>query len=827
MKAGGLVRPLGFRLACPQFSWKIEAPGKVQVSFRLTVREEGGGQVYDSGIVLTDEQRCRAEFSAAARTRYFWTVEVCTDAGAVLRSPEEWFETGAGRPRGKWIAPAAGSACHPLVGKTFSVGAGAVRARLYIAGAGLFVPFLNGERVGEDLLAPGCTDYRRVKQVYTYELRLREGQNRLEVLLGNGWYKGRFAGRENIYGDKFLLLAEVEVRYADGRRESVQTDLSWDWRESAVIADGIYDGEVQDHLSPKREGLPVFLAENEDTGCLRDRMSVSVRAHPTETPPSVLYTPKGETVLDFGQNMAGIVRFSGNFESGAVLKLEFGEVLDAQGNFYNENLRSARQTFEVRASGGYGEYSPLFTYFGFRYVRLGGFSSVGGVSFRACSVHSDMVRGGGFSCSDEVLSRFYENTVWGQLSNFVDIPTDCPQRDERFGWLGDAQVFAETSLLHFDCAPFWRKFLADIDIEIFKYGAPPDFAPFFGDPSDGEPMLLKGSSGWADAVTIVTDAVYRATADEEVVRAQYPYVCGWAEYMLDLSPDGLFRAGTRYGDWLARDGDGLAGKTDPVLISTAFCYRCLCIAHSFACLLGLPQDARRWQESARAVRRAWRGRFLRGEEFTEKTQTAYALALRFGLLEDGEKDAAAANLLGLVKESGWVAQTGFIGTAELLYALSDNGFGKEALELLTSRNRWGWMYPVLCGATTVWERTDGYDKLEGAKEMNSFNHYQGGTLASWIYTRLCGFERLCAGGTKIRFRPLLSEKLGSYAGKFTCIRGEFSMSCTYAEGAFEVSLRVPFGCEAEWDGERYFCGTHRRRIPCICAETQSAREELV
>ena len=824
MRVDGLTNPLGFALARPRFSWKIASSGKKQTYYRLVVRSERGAEVYDSGVVSGSRQSACTSFLPKPRTRYIWRLEAGTDSEECGAAEAE-FETGAGTLSGDWISPAEPTGMHPLIGKKFTVGAGVVRARLYVTGLGLFVPFLNGARIGEDHLAPGCTDYRRIRQIYTYELPVLAGENIVEILLGNGWYKGRFAGRTNIYGTKYLLLAEVELRYEDGRVRRIGTDGSWTWRESTVAADGIYDGEAQDDTYTPLSDMPVCVEAGESKESLRDRLSVSVRAHAFDGESRLLQSPRGEYILDFGQNMAGFVSLTGNFAGGEEIILDYGEVLDKAGNFYNENLRSAVQRFSVRARAGRHTYRPYFTYFGFRYVRVKGVRPEK-VEWKAYCVHSDMDRGGHFTCCDRLLEGFYRNSVWGQLSNFVDIPTDCPQRDERFGWLGDAQIFAETSLLHFECSPFWRKFLRDVEVETRKFGAPPDFAPVYAEPTDPDPIRLKGSSGWADAVAVIPEQLYIATGDERLLAEEYPAAVRWVRYMRSHSEGGLFRAGTRYGDWLAGDGEGLIGKTDRVLISTAFSFRCAEIVRRMAHELGQAGEEEEMREWAVEVRRAWRAAFLQGGELSEKTQTAYVLALRFGLLDEREKPSAAASLVALLRAGGWVARTGFIGTPELLYALSDNGYAEEALRLFLCRDRGSWLYPVACGATTVWERLEGYDDLDGAKEMNSFNHYQGGALASWLYTRLCGFIRKCPGGTSILFRPILSEALPAFAGEFLCANGRFSMSCKRCGGEFAVTLSVPFGCTAEWDGKVYTKGVYCRRIPCMQAGAEARKESI-
>lgn len=799
MKTNDMVRPLGFLMDAPEFSWLAQSSGRRQTAYRVTVRA-GGRTVFDSGRTESSEMRCRARFLLKPRTRYEWKVALEADDGDRGESDFEWFESGAETLRADWISPDVSPRAHPIFFKDFTVEK-ETEARLYCTGVGLFVPLLDGARISGERLTPGCSDYRAGVQVFAYAVKLLPGLHRLEIATGNGWYKGRFAGRENIFGDEFAAIAELSA----GDELLASTGKDWMWRESAVLSDGIYDGESVDF--GRRAGPPRQVRIARSVPPFSGRLSVPIEAEYFGVP-RLIVTPNGERVLDAGQNLAGFIRFSAAVAAGRAVSVEYGELLGPDGNFYRDNLRTARQIFSVTGDGTFRVCEPRFSYYGFRYARIKGFGE-DLPDFEVYALHSSMERTGDFTSSNALLNRFYENTVWGQLSNFVDIPTDCPQRDERFGWTGDAQIFAETALLHFDCAAFFRKYLRDIDIETDKWGAPPDFAPSFMD--RGEDFPLYASSGWADAIAVIPEALYRRTGSEGVLESQFPYLAKWVRYMRARDENGLFTAGCRYGEWLALDGeDGVHGATDPILISTAYYYRSARTAARFAERLGRTADCAEFAEIAARAREAWRKTYMQDGKLTDGTQTGHAVALAFGLTDEGERGKTAAELVRLIDEREGAMTTGFLGTPVLLFALGDNGYPDRALELLLRESAPGWLYPVTRGATTVWERWDGLAHLADGG-MNSFNHYQGGAVAAWIYRRLCGLDS-SEKGDIVNFNPVLSAMLPRFCGSVPTPRGIFHMNAEYAEGIFRVTLEVPFNACARHDGKIYGAGVHLLEI---------------
>jgi alpha-L-rhamnosidase len=550
LKCNHITNPLGFTMGIPVFSWKTEsetASFQAAARVEISLEEAFGTLVHDSGLRAEVDSLAYSPVPAvvlAPRTRYFWRVTVQADNGAVAVSDAAWFETGKmDEPFVADFVTAPDKDVPPLLRKRFSLKTtgNIVSARLYASAAGLYEAEINGKKVGEVFLAPFCNKYSAWMQVQTYDVTalLRAGDNCLGVMLGDGWYKGRFGfdgGASQLFGDRLGFLGELHVRYADGSTEVVSTDTTWQSAPSHIVFSSIYDGEHQD----MRKALPGWSTPemavggewqgveilDVDKSLLMDRLSLPVVVKETRKPVAVITTPAGETVLDMGQNMVGWVTCEVTLPEGAELELLHGEILQ-NGNFYQDNLRDAKQAFRFISDGKPHTLRPHFTYYGFRYVRVEGWPGTPTVAdFTGCVVYSDMDRTGWLETSDKKVNQLIANALWGQKGNFLDVPTDCPQRDERMGWTGDAQVFCATATFNMDTHAFYRKYLYDMQKEQELSGG---VVPVVVPNMIRNTGYVMTSSAWADATTIIPWTSYLFSGDKSVLEAHYPSMKAYIE----------------------------------------------------------------------------------------------------------------------------------------------------------------------------------------------------------------------------------------------------------------------------------------------------------
>jgi alpha-L-rhamnosidase len=687
----------------------------------------------------------------------------------------------------------------PLLRREFTVNAKkkVERARLYATAEGLYEMELNGKRVGNQYFTPGWTayDFRIQYQTYDVTEMLRSGANCLGAMLGDGWFRGHmaFRGKRNNYGDKVALLAQLVITYADGTQEIVGSDERWKASTGAVLVSDIYDGETYDARlekngwsaagyndkewkgvtvvgEPKSAGMKASATTaTQKTGGM-PALPVLVAAAGPEVKEieeikavKVLRTPAGDTVVDMGQNMVGWVKFRVTAPAGTTITLRHAEVLDKEGNFYTENLRDAKQTIRYTACGcGEDVFEPHFTFQGFRYVAVSGWpGEVKPEDFTGVVVHSAMERTGHFESSSSLLNQLEHNIIWGQKGNFLDVPTDCPQRDERLGWTGDAQVFSPTASFNFETVAFYEKWLRDLALDQQDDGAVP-----FVIPNILSHTTRKGesaSSGWADVATVVPWTVYQAFGDKRVLEEQYPSMKAWVEYMRREAARGgeektpgagrdagatnsekyLYNTGFTFGDWLAfatTDSDYPGATTDKDFIQTAYFARSTELLAKTAAVLGKNEEAAEYRELEKKIKAAFMKEFVTPNgRLSSNTQTAYVLALTFDLLPESMRAEAADRLAADVRKFGHLT-TGFLGASGLTWALSDSGHMEEAYMLLNRTEYPSWLYPVTKGATTIWERWDGI-KPDGSFQnpgMNSFNHYAYGAIGDWMYSVVAG-----------------------------------------------------------------------------------------
>lgn len=641
--------------------------------------------------------------------------------------------------KAKWIYPAVemGRVC-PCYYKEFSLHGDVVDARVHLTAAGVYEAYLNGKKLGDQLLAPGWTSYESRHQYQTYDLTegLRFGEkNTLSVLVAEGWYRSGMApwtqANQVRYQLPAAIIGQIELEYADGSREVLGTDESWQVSESPLRFCNIYQGEIFDATRTEFARGSVALCDAYEKNRLIPQEGVFNRAQERIAPRRLFRTSKGETVLDFGQNMTGFVSFSLRAHAGERVRISHGEVLDKEGNFYNENYRTARSELLYICREGEQSYTPSLTYYAFRYIRLDEFPGTPELSqFEAVEVHASMERTGYLISGSPLLNRLFENIVWGQKDNFLEVPTDCPQRDERLGWTGDAQVFMGAACYQFQVQSFFRKWLRDMAAEQDGRGKVGHTVP------DMMRIDPECSAGWGDAACICPWQLYRMYGSREILAEQYDMMTGWIRYISESTKQpNLWIGGVHFGDWLAMDSPegSRKGGTPPDMIASAYYYYSTCLVIKAGRVLG--KDVSAYEKLAARIREAYRQTF---PEYS--TQTACALAICFGLAEDPA--AVGERLAALVRRNGDRLTTGFIGTPYLLHALHETGYTELAYTLLLQEQFPSWLYSVKQGATTIWEHWDGVNE-QGEfwdKNMNSFNHYAYGAVADWVYGVAAGIR---------------------------------------------------------------------------------------
>lgn len=703
--------------------------------------------------------------------------------------------------KAEWIYSKAdlGSVC-PTYEKEFFIKENVKCAKLYITAIGVYEANLNGKRVGDFFLAPGWTVYKKRLQYQCYDVTEMLAENNvISVTVANGWHRGRIYARENLKTEFLLdrplaVLAQLEIEYITGEKEVVVSDTSWKAKKSKIAFSDIYDGEIYDSSIDVNETFETekyvgpyntLVAQEGEKVCTHERIS----------PLSSFVTPNGDTVIDFGQNITGFVEFEILADGGEEIKVSFAEVLDKEGNFYTDNYRSAKSSFTVICENGFHKYYPHFTFFGFRYIRIESQKSTAKIqNTKAVAVYSDIKQTGYIKTSNPLLNKLFSNIIWGQKDNFLDVPTDCPQRDERLGWTGDAQVFMHAAAYNFNVKKFFIKWLNDMMAEQDENGAVgvniPDISSLI-------------SAGWSDAATICPWTLYLFYGDKTLLEQHFPMMKKWVDYIYNHSGvEGPWESDSHFGDWLGLDAPvgSYLGSSRIDLISAAF------YAYSTQLLIraGKVLGYDMWEYENRYDNIVTNFR----RKFPEcNTQTECALALHFHLAENPQK--TADKLVELIKKCGNHLQTGFLGTPYLLHALSDFGYSDIAWDLLLREEYPSWLYSVRMGATTIWEHWDGIND-EGEfwdAEMNSFNHYAYGAVADWMYS-VAGGIKTCedkAGFEKIIVSPVPTDKLDFFSVEFETRLGIVKSSWEKQDSKWRFEITVPTDSEIVINNTSYEC----------------------
>ena len=822
--------PLGIDERQPHLSWWLDAEhrrGARQTAYQILVSTEPGGapNLWDSGKVVSDATTHipYAGRPMRSRQRAWWRVKIWDDRGKTAESVERAFwEMGLlerGEWRAQWIAGTlAGGRWTtipaPCLRKTFFVGARVARARLYATALGLYEARLNGQRVGDLQLTPGWTDYRkRVHyQVYDITSLLVIGDNALGVLLGDGWYCGHVAWRgRQTYGDRPKFLGQIVIDYLDGRTDVIGSDTTWRHAYGPLLESDLLMGESYDarleFAGWDRPGFDDRLWQPsrlfQANGIALDAMrGPPVRAlHELKSRSIADEAPAGQRRVrrhDLGQNIAGRVRLRVKGPAGATITLRHAEMLDGDGRLHLANLRTARQTdhFTLRGDPNGETFEPRFTFHGFRYFEIE--SRDAGIEVQdatGVALHSDTPPTGEFSCSDSLVNQLHRNIQWSQRGNFLEVPTDCPQRDERLGWTGDAQTFVRTAAFNMDVSAFFRKWLRDLADAQTERGTIPAVAPAIDElPTDGGPA-------WADAVAICPWTVYLCYADRRLLERHFEACERFVDELRTTNPD-LIRRKTAsdfegFGDWLALDGgNGREGATPRDLIGTAYFAYSARLAAQMARALGRKAELKKYGTLAENVTKAFQRKYVAADgRMAGGTQTAAVLALAFDLVPAKLRSRVAEELVRDIEKHGGKLTTGFVGSAWLPHVLTATGRLDTAYRLLLQKQCPSWLYAVTQNATTIWERWDGWTPERGFQDpaMNSFNHYALGAIGAWLYAVVAGIEvdPDHPGYKHIRLQPRPGGSLASARAKLLSLHGEIVSAWRGNARHFDWEVIVP------------------------------------
>jgi alpha-L-rhamnosidase len=804
---------LGVATATPRLSWTVARadPSWQQTAYEVEVASSGSRNTYrvaggEQVLVpwpappLAARQRADVRVRVACGGQWSdWGEASSVELG--LLDVSDWSA--------RFISPEGGGgigAPAPVISGRVDVPGPIRQARLYATAHGIYVPWINGRRVDDTVLAPGWTSYdHRIRyQVYDVTGLVNPGTNTLEVLLGNGWYRGRlgFTNERALYGTRLALLAQLEVTTTDGTIHVLATDGSWTARESEIIADDLYDGQVTDLRRKETPGTTSGVTEIE-----WDLSRVVAPEGPPVRPTGILpatrvwTAPSGATLVDFGQNAVGWVRLRvRGLSRGTEVTISHAEVLE-DGELGTRPLRSARAT-DTWYLDGPDEHvlEPSLTLHGFRYAEVSGVPGLRAKDIELVVVGSDLQRTGWFSSSNDLLNRFHENVVWSTRGNFVDVPTDCPQRDERLGWTGDIQVFTPTASFLFDTTGFLSSWLADLAAEQLEDGAVPHVVPDV----IRSPISLTPAAAWGDAATVVPWTLYERSGDLGILERQYPSMRGWVDKVASIAgPSRLWTGGFQYGDWLdptaPPDQPGRA-KADRDVVATAHFARSADILARTAALLGKDKDAEQYAQLAAAIREAFARAYITpAGRAVSDAETVYALAIEWDLFTDeGQRLEAGRRLADLVRASGFRISTGFVGTPLICDALTSTGHADLAYRMLLQTACPSWLYPVTMGATTIWERWDSMlpDGSINPGEMTSFNHYALGAVADWMHRSVAGLAPAAPGYREIRIEPHLTSALTSASARHHTPYGEAAVAWKRHDGVVDLRVVVPVGVTA-------------------------------
>lgn len=696
----------------------------------------------------------------------------------------------------------------PVFSRIIEVGGNIANAEISVSARGVYCLCLNGKRVGDYVLAPGWTSYKNRIQYQTYDITsmLKQGENKIEIGVGEGWMM------HYRHDEETETIAAVQIAFENGEKTVIYTDETWDCVSSQTLYSNMYNGETFDACKqPEIIGKAAIADTSKEILIPQEGEKIlEQRRLPAK---EIITTSSGDTVIDFGQNLTGYVEFKIKGNKGEQALITHAEVLDRDGEFYVENMRSAKNEIRFICDGNEHIFKPSYTFQGFRFVKLEGFSDeIKLENFTAVVVYSDMKRTGHFSCSNEMLNKLYRNIIWGQMGNFLDVPTDCPQRDERLGWTGDAEVFVKTASYNFDVYKFFSKWLKDLSCDQCKDGRVPHVIPKIDGFEENDEH--RSSAAWADAATICPWQLYLTYGKKEILENQFASMKKWVDYLDSVSTNYLWIQKDHFGDWLGLDAEegSYKGSTDQNLIATAYYYYSTSLLVKAGKVIG--EDVEKYEENLEKIKSAYICAYISDGKVACATQTACVLTLYFGLCEDKEKVVSQLN--EIINTFGHMT-TGFVGTPYLLHALSENGQTKTAYDLLLRAEYPSWLYPVTKGATTIWEHWDGIkpDGTMWSEKMNSFNHYAYGAVGDWMYGVMAGIntDEKAAGFKHIIFKPQTDDRIDFVDSSIDTPYGEVKSAWKKSQGKTVYTFTVPKGsCATAYIGDEVYAlgaGVHK------------------
>ena len=701
-----------------------------------------------------------------------------------------------------FIKPENNQLYSPIFIKNFRLNSEINRARLYITGLGLYQAYINNNKVGNAYLTPGFNDYDYYLRYQTYDITelLKEEENIIEVHMGDGWYKGRFGmdkkNQYNIFGDEYKLCLHILIEYKNGKILNILSDESWKVKPSKEKSNSIYDGENIDYTLPNKP-LEKVLISKEKYNLIPDFGSLIVEKEILH--PELYISPKGQKILDFKQNMVGFVRFKGHLNKNQKLKMSHGEILQ-KGKFYNGNLRSAKQILKYKGDGKKRIYEPKFTYFGFRYVLIEGLDKINPKDFEGVVIYTNLENTIECKTDNEKINKLIKNAYWGQRGNFLDVPTDCPQRSERLGWTGDTQVFINTACYNMDSYLFYKKFMNDLrgDQIMYYKGDIPCFSPSLKN------QARKGGAVWADAGTIVPWNIYLNYGDKNLLNHFYPMMKDYVKTLIKKDDDQgnlhLILKGFTFGDWLALDGkdpDSNAGGTDNGFIMSVYYYNSVNIISLAAKELKNKKDYIKYKELKDKIYNAILKHFFTEDgKLKLNTQTSYVLCLFYDIYV--KKDIIINDFRERIKKDLFHIKTGFTGTPLILLTLFDNNMEDIAYRILFNEDYPSWLYAINLGATTIWERWNALleDGSISNSFTNSFNHYSYGSVCEAIYSRIAGLRNIGPGWKKVLIKPHLNYRMKKVDFSFNSVSGKYHISWKWKDDTFILDFTIPNGCIA-------------------------------
>lgn len=831
-----LAGPSGV-IACPQIGWKLVSDNRntFQTNYRLIISKKSdfSEPVYDSGLVDSCESaHIRPNLCLEDIVKYFIKVEVhdCHGESAVgsgefisgFQNPKSWPAQFISAESDSDKDKSSGT----LLRKEFYIEGPFTSAYFFGTAHGMYIPYLNGNKIGNDNLSPGWTSYNKHLryQIYDISSSLLPGLNTLGISLGAGWYKGKMSYNlnRNHYGKTTAFSGGILLHCADGSVKIVASDLSWKASASPVVFSEIYDGEIYDarmeQLGWNKNGFDDILwksvrKDHHDLNALKPSFGGGIQIMDKIKAIDIFTTPQGDRVVDFGQNLSGWCQINiRDASAGDRIVLKFFETLDSQGNVYTLNLRSAKQTIQYTCAGGDAVFHPNFTYHGFRYAQIIQWpGQPKPEDFTALVLHSAMPVTGSFSCSDSSLNQLQHNILWSMKGNFLDVPTDCPQRDERLGWTGDVQIFNSTANYLMNTYAFYSKWLVDVACDQTSEGAVPHVVPDIITGKSSEDWLTKqgcsGASAWADVCVMLPWNLYMAYGDTEIITQQYSSMKRWIDFMTAHSSginSCLFSYMLQFGDWLALDAEegSYFGATPTEFTCAAFYCHSTLLFSKMAAAIGKDDDALKYGKLAQELQESFVKKFFaENGQLTVDTQTAQILAVYFDLVPGIYRKKLARRLKELLDKNNGHLTTGFIGTPYICHALSDNGYLKDAYDLLLRDDFPSWLYQVKKGATTIWEHWDGLkpDGSMWSPDMNSFNHYAYGSIGDWMYKNIGGLrcDESAPGYKHFILSPKPDGRLTEASAAYDSIYGPIKSAWNLKGDQVELKVCIPVNTTAD------------------------------